>query len=280
MLRLFFSTLLLTTSVNALAQQYSMALGIYTGMTVPYTYDQGINKDPRYAERYTAKFAPIGVMFSLDFNGFGLIANPGMIRLGQNYSVVNIQGVHDGRRIINLDYLQLPVGVKIHIIDLSFFRVSGVASISAAYLIGASDKITHSKSKLTFPDETPLPPDYIREFDGVLVPSIKEQIVIPKKYYQPIQVFAGLGIRTDWDVSDTWRVSFDFRVNYGLTDPRTSEYIDFVKKYQTLYDTPGKRNEMFAQFSIGIARFIDWDVNDRARQKNNGGKYFPGKTRR
>jgi hypothetical protein len=280
MLRLFFSALFFGLSVSAMAQQYSMALGLHTGMTVPYSYDQGINKDPRYQERYSAKLAPIGVMFSVDFEGIGFLTNPGIITLGTDYSIVNTDGGHDGRRKINLTYLQVPVGVKIHIIDLSFFRVSGVASFSAAYLMNSSDKITHTSTKLIFPDETILPPGYVREFDGVLVPAIKEQTVIRKKDYNSLQFFAGLGIRTDWDVSNVWRVSFDFRVNYGLTDPRSKDYMARVDKYETLYDTPGKRNEMFAHLNIGIARYIDWDQHDQSRKKNQGVKHFPGKKRR
>jgi hypothetical protein len=263
-----------------MAQQYSMALGIYSGMTIPYTYDKGINSDPRYQERYSAKLAPIGVMFSVDFNGYGLMTNPGLVKLGTNYSIVNTEGGHDGRRIINLTYLQVPIAFKMHIIDLSFFRVSGVASFAPAYLIDASDKITHSSTKLVFPEETILPPGYTREFDGVVVPSVKNQTVMRKKDYNAIQLFAGLGIRSDWDLTGHWRISFDFRVNYGLTDSRSSEYLKYVDKYQTLYDTPGRRNEMFAHLNIGIARYLDWDKNDRARQKNNGGKYFPGKLRK
>jgi hypothetical protein len=280
MRRLFFSALFLALSLSSMAQQYSMALGIYTGMTVPYTYDKGINSDPRYQERYSAKFAPIGFMLSVDYSGFGLMTNPGVIKLGTNYSIVNTEGGHDGRRIINLTYVQVPVAFKLHIIDLSFFRVSGVASFAPAVLLDASDKITHSSSKLIFPEKTIVPPGYTREFDGVVVPAITEQTVMRKKDYNALQLFAGLGIRSDWDVSGHWRLSFDFRVNYGLTDSRSSEYISHVNKYETLYDTPGRRNEMFAQLSLGISRYMDWDKDDRARQKNNGGKYFPGKRRR
>jgi hypothetical protein len=280
MLRLFFSAFFLALSVSSMAQQFSMALGIYTGMTVPYTYSQGVNSDPRYQERYTAKFAPLGVMFSVDYSGYGVMTNPGLITLGTNYSIVNTDGGHDGRRIINLTYLQVPLAFKLHIIDLSFFRVSGVVSFAPAILLDASDKITHTSTKLIFPEETILPPGYTREFDGVAVPAIREQTVMRKKDYNPVQLFAGLGVRSDWDFTSHWRLSFDFRVNYGLTDSRSSDYISHVDKYETLYDTPGRRNEMFAQLSLGIARYLDWDKNDRARQKNNGSKYFPGKRRR
>jgi len=278
--RLFFGFLLLCLSQNAMAQQHSMALGIYSGMTVPYTFDEGIAEDPRYQERFTGKFAPVGISFSLDYKGFGLIASPGLITLGQNFSITNIYGGHDGRRIINLNYLNVPVGIKIHIIDLSFFRVSGIASISTAYLLNASDKISHAETKLTFPAETVLPDNYTLEYDGVLVPRLKNETVIPKEGYNSLQFFAAAGIRSDWDLSNTIRVSFDFRVNYGLTDPRSDDYMKLVDNYQALYDTPGRRNEMFVQLSLGIARYIDWDKNDKARQKGlkgGSGKIFPGK---
>ena len=69
-----------------------------------------------------------------------------------------------------------------------------------------------------------LPPDYTVEYDGVLAPVVSQYSVPQKKDFKSLQLFAGAGFRSDWDVSNHWRVAFDFRVNYGIFDPRTDEY--------------------------------------------------------
>lgn len=285
MLKLLFGLILFLSTLSAFSQQHSMAVGLFTGITVPYTFDQGINSDSRYKEKYTAKFAPIGFAYSMDYEGFGFITTPGLITLGQNYHIVNTVGGQNGKRSINLRYVNVPIALKIHIIDLSFFKVSGMVSFGGAFLLDASDKISHIDAKLRFPFETyPLLttsfPDYSIEYDGVVVPVIDDLTVIKKSEYNSVQLFAGAGFRADWDVSNHWRVSFDFRVNYGLTESRTAEYVSRVKAYETLYDTPGKRNETFAQLSIGVARFLDFDKNDKERAKNlkgNSKKFTPKK---
>lgn len=282
MLRLVFLVVFVGIALHVRAQPFSMSLGIHTGITVPFTYDQGINNDPRYKAWFDVKFAPVGMAFSLDYNGFGMLATPGIVTLGQNFYVVNTVGGHDGLRKINLQYLNIPVGIKIHLIDLSFFKVSGVASVGVALLLDASDKISHGTTTLTFPPQTYpiLPPGYTQEYDGVAVPSVSDLTVIAKDDYNPMQFFAALGVRADWDISEHWRISFDARGNYGWTDPRTDAYINHAATYKTLYDTPGKRKDMFAHLTIGIARYIEFDKKDRERSnrfKGSSRRYIPHK---
>jgi hypothetical protein len=283
MQRLFLTFSLLFSSIAVEAQQHSVSLGLYTGFTLPYTFDQGIDKDPRYKERYDLRFAPIGINYSMDFTGYGFLIGGGLIETGQHFYVVNTSGGQDGMRKIDLRYLNVPAAFKIHIIDLAFFKVSAVASVSGAFLLKGSETIQHTDTKLTFPEEVYpiLPPDYIVEYDGVRVPNVDEYTMLKKEDFRTVQVFTGLGIRSDWDVSDKWRVVFDFRVNYGLFDPRSDAYLNRLKAHETLYDLPGKRRDMFAQFSVGIARYVEFDKADRDRNKNIKGssrKYTPKKS--
>ena len=81
-----------------------------------------INKDPRYQGRYEAKFAPIGVNIGLDYEGFGLIFGPGIINVGQNFYVTNTSGGQEGLRKIDLQYLNVPIALKVHLINLSFLK--------------------------------------------------------------------------------------------------------------------------------------------------------------
>lgn len=259
-----------------------MSLGLYTGIAIPFTMDQGINNDPRYRTRYSVKFAPIGLTYSMDFEGFGILLSPGIVNIGQSAYVVNTVGGQVGRRNINLQYAQLPVGIKVHVIDLSFFRVSAVASVSPAYLLSGSETITHNEAKLKFPTAVYpiLPSGYTVEYDGVLSPAVKKYTLLEKKDFNSLQIFASAGFRSDWDVANHWRLSFDFRVNYGILEPRTASYLDKVKANQALYDLPGIRRDLFAQLSIGMARYIEFEKSDRDRKKRLSGKsrmYTPKK---
>ena len=176
MIRYWITVLLALNGASLWAQQFSMSLGVFTGITSTYTKDGGIALDPRYKDRYELKFAPIGVNFGLDYHGFGFVASPGIINVGQNFYVVNTSGGQDGIRKINLQYLNIPLAFKVHIIDLSFFKMSVLASISAAYLLDGTETVRHNETKLYFPEEVYpiLPADYIVTYDGVAVPEVND----------------------------------------------------------------------------------------------------------
>jgi len=270
MVRLCITFFLLSTSALIYAQQFSMSLGVYTGLTSNFTLDDGISNDPRYGEAYGVKFAPIGLNFGMDYEGFGFVISPGLVNVGQDFYVVNTAGGHDGKREINLNYLNIPAGFKIHIIKLSFFKVSGVVSLSAAYLLDGEESISHAATKLKFPTEVYpiLPEGYIVQYDGVVVPEVNNYIISDKNDFKSFQLFAAAGFRSDWDINNHWRLTFDFRVNYGLYDPRTDEYVAKVNAYQTLYDIPGERRDLFPQLSLGIARYLDIEKSDQERKKS------------
>ena len=111
--------------------------------------------------------------------------------------------------------------------------------------------------------------------------------MLTKNDFNPFQFFAGAGLRADWDATDSWRISFDLRANYGLLESRNSAYLTKVQNYQTLYDLSGTRREMFIQFTIGISKYIELERKDREKSKSiNGtpkkrtsGKYPWGKPR-
>jgi hypothetical protein len=269
MFRLFFGLLLIFHLTYALGQQHSIGLGIHSGFTVPYTWDTGMDKDPRYNSRYQLKGAPIGVTFMKDLQGFGFIISPGICTIGQNYDIVNTEGGHDGKRTINMKYAIVPIALKVHLIDLEFFRVGALASITGAFLYGAEDELYHSSTKLFFPTETypHLPEDYLIQYDGVLSPEVSGLAISEKDDYNSFQLFAGIGLRTDWDVSEHWRVSVDMRMNFGIMEPRNDDYLARIENYESIYDNPGSRKEMFAIVTFGISRFLDFDAGDKDRAK-------------
>ncbi len=272
--------LLLVTGPTLWAQQISFSLGVNTGITTSYTMDQGIDRDPRYRQYYNVKFAPIGLNLGVNYEFIGVVLSPGVINIGQNAYVINTVDGQDGLRSLNLRYLNLPLAIKVYIINLAFLKISGIAAVSPAYLIAGSETITHSETKLFFPEDVYpiLPAGYTAEYNGVSVPAVERAVISEKKDFRQLQVFAAAGVQSDWDISNHWRVIFDLRFNYGLLDPRTDDYLDRLNSHQTLYDMPGKRRDMFVQLSVGIARYIEFEKSDHERKKKLKGttrQYIP-----
>lgn len=266
------------------AQRFSISLGAYSGVMASYTADKGIENDPRYDKRFEAKLAPIGLNFSLDYEGFGVMVSPGIINVGQNFYLINTEGGQDGLRRIDLRYLAVPVSLKAHLVHFAAFKFSALATITPSFLLDGSEMLNHHPTKLHFPQAVYpiLPADYIVEYDGVLAPEVKDYSIAEKKDFRPVQVFAGLGFRSDWDPSDHWRISVDFRVNYGLFDPRTPAYTSNRESTVRLYDIPGERRDMFAQFTVGISRYIEFEQSEKERKKKLKGttrRYVPGKSK-
>jgi len=265
MTRLFFAILWLSPFLFCHAQMRTVSLGIATGVTTNFTLDEGIGQDPRYKNKYGIKFAPISLNYSVDYEGYGFIFNPGLVNVGQNFYVVNTSGGQQGTRKINLHYANIPVALKLHVIDMAFFRLSFVAGGSFAYLLQGKETVSHAQTKLAFPAKVYpiLPSSYTVVYDGVISPAVSDYTMLSKQDFKSYQVFALMGFRSDWQADDHWMVSFDFRMNYGIFDPRTNSYLDKVNNYQTLYDIPGRRRDMFLQINIGISRFMEFEKKEK-----------------
>lgn len=280
----------LLATISARAQEVH-SLGLFTGITVPYTWDGGINQDPRYRTRFDIKFVPVGFHYGVDKDGYGFMFDPSIILIGQNFNVINTTGGELGERKIDLTYLQVPVGFKLHIIDMSFFKVSLVASVSAGFLLNGKETIRHSDGKLKFPIEMtgPYPSEQNEEFetkyadfveeveyDGVVVKNVNTTLWKTEDY-QKFQLFGSIGFRSDWDFSENWRASFDLRGNVGILEPRTSAYTDQVKNYEALYDIYGERRDLFLSLTFGISRTLTIEHREKqARKMKKGTASRPG----
>lgn len=257
------------------------SLGLFTGIAVPYTWDGGINQDSRYRTRFDIKYSPIGVHYGVDKEGYGFMVDPSLIRIGQNFNVINSTGGEIGERKIDLTYLQVPVSVKLHLIDMSFFKVSLVASVGVGVLLNGNETIRHSDGKLKFPVEMtgPFPSAQNDEFetkyaafveeveyDGVIVKNVNTKLSETKDF-QKLQVFGGIGLRSDWDFSENWRASFDLRGNIGILEPRTSDYTNRVKNFEALYDMYGDRRDLFLSLTFGIARTLTIEHREKEAKK-------------
>lgn len=260
-------------------QPNQISLGVFTGITSPYTFDSGINSDSRYQQRYQVKLAPIGISYGVDYQGYGFVVTPSLINIGQNMNIVNSVGGYEGTRQINMQYLQLPIALKFHVIDLAFFKVSVLAGVGAGYLLDGNETITHNYAKYRFPGEVYpiLPPDYVVEYDGVIAPAINKMEIVKNEDFNKFQLFGSFGFRSDWDFKENWRIAFDFRANYGINETRNEAYLSRTRANQTLYDLDGSRKEMFASLNIGIARYIEVD-KEKSQKTKSFGKYKPKKS--
>lgn len=253
------------------AQTQHVSLGVFSGVTTTITLDQGINQDSRYSPRYDVKLAPIGVNFGVDYQGFGFVVTPGVINIGQNFHMVNTVGGHEGTRQINMQYLTLPLALKVHMIDLSFFRVSLIGGAGLGYLMHGEEVVTHNYAKFRFPQEVYplLPAEYIVEYDGVLAPETKNHSIVSKNDFNSIQMFVSAGFRFDWEITETWCISLDARANYGIRETRSEEYLASAAAFQQAYDFAGKRRDMFAFINVGISRFVEIDKQREAQTKSS-----------
>jgi Outer membrane protein beta-barrel domain len=269
MARMVVFALVIIASLPLRAQQYSISFGVYSGVIGSFTSDQGIYKDPRYEARFEAKLAPIGLNIGVDYEDLGFMISPGLVHVGQNSYLVNTSGGQDGLREIDLKYLTVPFAFKVYLYRFSAFKLSAVASIAPAFLLDGKEELSHTDTKLTFPSEVYpiLPSNYIVEYDGVLTPGVEHYSIAKKEDFRSMQLFAGAGFRTDWDPSNHWRISFDLRVNYGIFDPRSEAYKKNLMSDLSLYQIPGERRDMFAQFTVGISRYLEFDKDEQDRKK-------------
>lgn len=286
----------LLAGVSAHAQKVH-SFGLFTGIAVPYTWDGGINKDPRYRTRFDIKYSPIGFHYGLDKEGYGFSLDVSMIHIGQNFNVLNSNSGEIGRRDIDLKYIQVPVGLKVHLIDMTFFKVSFVGSVGAGFLLSGNETLSHADGEvLKFPlamtgstvdpDQTKRinfeanNPGYIVVADGVEVNTgqpIKFKM-LTNDNFQKFQLFGSLGLRSDWDFTDTWRASFDLRANIGILEPRKADYIEQAKNYGALYDMYGARRDLYLSLTFGFARTIVIERREEQKKSNKRQEYKPHRT--
>lgn len=251
-------SLFLLMVFHSVFSQNVESFGVFGGFNVPITYDEGLNNDPRYVGKVTFRATPVGVTYGYDHVGFGFVLTPNYSKIGQKFLIRNTVGGDVGTREVKMDYFSLPVALKLHLNDMSFFRLSAVAGLNFNYLISGSEIINFSASKQKYPASVRIPtdPGYTEVFDGVLVPDVVDQEYVSKDKYKPFQIFASLGLRSDFDLNDDWSLNFDGRANFGLTDPRKKEYIDQLKQTTDAPDLYGARHEIYLTVQFGIARII------------------------
>lgn len=275
---LWLSLLLLTVAHPCLAQkEVTYSVGLFGGITSTFTYDKGIQVDPRYQAKYGADFIPIGLHAGVDLDGYGFMIDPQLTTIGQTFNILNTQGGQVGERTIHLTYLQLPFSYKHHIIDLSFFKVSCVIGISYAQLLTGYESITHQNAKLYFPAAVYpiLPETYEVEYDGVVSPLTNDLETLTKSDFKSSQVFGSFGFRSDWDITDHARVSFDFRGNAGVFESRTDDYMERAKNNLTMYEIAGTRRDFYASLTIGYSRYLFIEKRPKAKKVKPFVSYGP-----
>jgi hypothetical protein len=261
-------------SIAYAQKEVTYSVGLFGGISSTFSNDEGVSSDPRYQYRYNIRTIPIGLHLGIDFKGYGFMIDPQITQMGQQFNFINTSGGQVGKRDIQQTYFQIPFSYKKHIIDLSFFKVSWVFGVSPAILLSASENITHEQSKLRFPAYTFTALQssqfaalgYEVEYDGVNVPQLNNQEILRKQDFRSFQLFGSIGLRSDWDVTDHARISFDLRANVGLWDPRSNDYLDRAKNQQTLYELSGARRDLFVSLTLGYARYLSIERKTRVKK--------------
>lgn len=234
------------------------SFGVFGGLNFPFTIDQGLNKDPRFFGKFSIRGTPIGMCYGYDKIGFGFVVTPQYMQVGQTFLIQNTAGGEVGRREVNMNYISIPAALKIHVSDLAFFRLSLVASLAPSFLIRGQEVITHEAAKLRYPASVIVPtePGYAQAFDGVFVPAVSNQVYVANDKFNSFNLFAAIGLRSDFEFSENWALNFDGRANFGIFDTRKTSYLDQLKAPNNVPDLFGQRREVFLSVTIGISRTL------------------------
>ncbi|NJN42810.1 MAG: PorT family protein [Flammeovirgaceae bacterium] len=247
------------------------SFGVFGGFNIPFTIDQGLQQDPRYYGKLTLRGTPFGVSYGYDHVGYGFLITPSYIKAGQRFVIQNTSGGEVGYRDVLMDYISVPVALKLHINDLSFFRLSMVASLNFNYMINGREVETYSASKLNYPPNVIIPnePGYVEDYDGVFVPDVDGLEYVTKDKFQPFQLFAAIGVRADIEINEDWGINLDGRANFGIFDPRKKEYTDALQVPGDVPDIYGPRREIYLGAMIGVSRLIQIKKDFKARSSSS-----------
>lgn len=265
------------------------AFGVYGGFNFPITLDEGLSKDPRYFGQLTFRTTPVGFSYGYDKVGFGFVLTPCYLQVGQQFSIRNSIAGEIGTRDIQMDYISLPIALKLHVNDMAFFRLSAVLGLNINYLVKGREMISHAASKVTYPAGITIPtdPGYVSVYDGVFVPAIDKLEYVSNDKFNSIQLFAALGLRSDFDLNDDWSINFDGRANFGLFDSRQTSYVNQLKNPSGgvdfngnpgAPDLPGQRREIYLAVSVGISKIIQTKTKFKTKRTgitNRGGNNAP-----
>lgn len=273
------TTALLCASTASQAQKVE-SFGLFVGMNFPFTVDVGLHKDPRYFGQFTLRATPVGFSYGYDNVGYGFLMTPSLLKIGQKFAIQNTAGGEVGKRDIQMDYLSLPMALKLHLNDLAFFRLSVVASVHFDYLLSGKEVITHSASKLRYPKGVLVPtdPGYTEVYDGVFVPAIENQVYVDKDKFKAFQISGGVGFHSDFDFNDDWSMSFDGRAVFGIFDPRKDSYLNVLKGPGDTPDLFGQRREIYLTASVGFSRIIQ--IKETFKSRSSGGNYSKPRNRK
>jgi len=255
------TTVFLLLAAHFSEAQHIESYGVFMGLNFPFTIDQGLHKDPRYVGQFTLRATPVGFSYGYDKIGHGFVVTPSYTKIGQKYAIRNTQGGEVGKRDIQMDYLSVPVALKLHLNDLAFFRLSVVASLNFDYLMNARETITQEASKQRYPPGVMIPtePGYTSVYDGVFVPALDKSVYVSKDKFKPFQLSAGVGFRSDFDFNDDWSMNFDGRAMFGIFDPRKQSYIDQLRQGSNSNPQPdlyGQRRDVYLYATIGVSRIF------------------------
>jgi hypothetical protein len=265
-----FTGLLLFLIIQASAQDVE-SYGVFGGFNFPFTVDQGLQKDPRFYGKFTIRATPVGFAYGYDRVGHGVLFTPNYTQLGQKFIIKNTTGGEVGVRDIQMSYLSVPIALKLHVNDMSFFRMSLVAAVAPSILIAGQETLTINTpagaTKIRYPNGVSVPtdPGYEIVYDGVFVPKLDKQVYVPKSKFNAFQLFGAVGLRSDFDLNDDWSLNFDGRANFGIFDTRKSAYLDELKNPAGPNDVNGnpgapdiygQRREIFLSVSFGLSRII------------------------
>jgi hypothetical protein len=242
--------------------QLNFHAGLTTSYNATFVLDEGLSKDPRYNSTYTYQLSPIGVHVGLDLvKSFGVQLESILSNQGQIYQLINTAKEISGERKIDLQYLHLPLMMKL--MSGGKKRVRGNFNLGPqlSLLTKAVESVQAKAGTFTIPEGLDFQtvrndfPNAVNNNDGTYtIPEDQPSTSLFSKQagdFKKAEFQLALAFGADVDLTEHLFLSTQVRANYSLMDMRNEEII-YAIKAKGIGDVFGGRANFLVGVQVGL----------------------------
>jgi hypothetical protein len=235
-------------------------IGGITAVNTTFVLDKGLTNNPFYDPQRTYHWSPGGFVLGLELGkrkGFQL--EPILAKQGQKFDIVDVNNKKIGERVIELQYLNIP---------LMFKNSRGNGKIRWVTMYGAQlallqegiETYEYAKATVRFIKDGKPPEGSVDNGDGTYtipamprttIASTNPDSIVAAFRDKDIQAILSLGL--EFDVSRYFFISTAIRGNYGFVDMRSGELLDRLKDgTASVNDIFARRANLLAGVQVGL----------------------------
>jgi hypothetical protein len=253
---------LLLVFANRSYAQLNFHVGLTTAYNATFVLDEGLSKDPRYHSTYTYNLAPIGTHVGLDLvKGFGLQLESILSNQGQIYELVNTAKEISGERKIDLQYLHLPLMMKLMSGSKKKVRANFNFGPQLSLLTKATESVQAKAGTFTIPEGLDFQtirndfPTAVNNNDGTytIPDDLPSTDIFTKQAndFKKAEFQLALAFGVDIDLTKHFFLSTQVRTNYSLMDMRNEEIIYAIKS-KGIAEVFGGRANFLVGVQVGL----------------------------